>query len=190
MSSSAGTAIASPTPLPASTSMEKSNVPNPLEAGVSIQHGSSPVPASSSSSSLPRPSGHGHARVPSLTITTDADLARPDSPGSPLLVTDAPPLGPQARVSSAAFHQTVSDPQFWQRLHQLCLGEFAYEDDADQAWEGFLLSMKGRLSAGEAAKIRDVVGVRGEFGLAWHSAVCSTERGGSVIVERMRYRDF
>lgn len=56
----------------------------------------------------------------------------------------------------------MSDPQFWQKIHALCVAEFVYEDDADAAWEGFLVSMKGRLSAGEAAKIRDVVGVRGE----------------------------
>lgn len=42
------------------------------------------------------------------------------------------------------------------------MSEFIYEDDADAAWEGFLVSMKGRLSAGEAALIRDVVGVRGK----------------------------
>jgi hypothetical protein len=65
-------------------------------------------------------------------------------------------------VTSAAFHKTISDPTFWQRIHALCIGEFAFEDDADECWEGFLLSMKGRLSAGEAAKIRDVVGVNGE----------------------------
>ncbi len=58
--------------------------------------------------------------------------------------------------------RTVSDPAFWQKLHALCVAEFTYEDDADSAWENFLIGMKGRLSAGEAARIRDVVGVRGE----------------------------
>lgn len=146
-----------------------SNDPPALEAGASIQHGDKvkSMPSSSSASSIPRPAGHGHTRVPSLTITTDVD-ARPGSPGSPLIVTDAPSLGPQAQVSSAAFHQTVSNPQFWQKLHAICVSEFVYEDDADAAWEGFLVSMKGRLSAGEAALIRDVVGVRGGF----QSLVC------------------
>jgi hypothetical protein len=155
--------IVAPTPISAAAQASaKSNNPPPLEAGASIQHGKSPsLSASNSASSIPRPAGHGHSRVPSLTITTDVD-ARPGSPGSPLIVTDAPPLGPQAQISSAAFHQTVSNPQFWQKLHAICVSEFIYEDDADAAWEGFLVSMKGRLSAGEAALIRDVVGVRGE----------------------------
>ncbi|KAI9632323.1 uncharacterized protein MKK02DRAFT_20387 [Dioszegia hungarica] len=150
--------IVAPTALPAGAG---STNPPPLEAGASIQHGSG-LNSSSSSSSIPRPAGHGHTRVPSLTITTDVD-ARPGSPGSPLIVTDAPPLGPQAQVSSAAFHQTVSNPLFWQKIHAICVSEFVYEDDADSAWEGFLVSMKGRLSAGEAALIRDVCGVNGEY---------------------------
>lgn len=69
-------------------------------------------------------------------------------------------------MSSAAFHQTISDPKLWQQLQEVCASNFAYEDDADAAWEIFLTSMKGRLSAGEAAKIRDVVGIRGERRIA------------------------
>ncbi|RXK38841.1 hypothetical protein M231_03897 [Tremella mesenterica] len=99
---------------------------------------------------------------PTLTITTS--MADDSSPGTsrPLQVSDAPPLGPQAEVSSSTFHRTVSDPTFWQKIHALCVSEFAYEDEGDACWELFLLSVKGKLSAGEAAKIRDVVGVRGE----------------------------
>lgn len=77
---------------------------------------------------------------------------------------DAPPLGPQPQVSSAEFHRSVSDPRFWQKIHALCIDEFTYQDDADSVWESFLMAMKGRLSAGEAAKIRDVVGVNGMGG--------------------------
>ena len=87
-------------------------------------------------------------------------------PGTPVPLTDndidVPPLGPQPQVSSAAYHNTISDPSFWQKVHAICVTEFILEDDADSAWETFLLSMKSKLSAGEAAKIRDVVGVRGE----------------------------
>jgi hypothetical protein len=78
---------------------------------------------------------------------------------------EAPPLGPGPEVTSATFHRTVADPVFWQKVHALCVSEFAYEDEGDSCWESFLRSMKGKLSAGEAAKIRDVVGVRGELSL-------------------------
>ncbi|GFZ42867.1 hypothetical protein JCM24511_00585 [Saitozyma sp. JCM 24511] len=106
-----------------------------------------------------------HPEPPSLTITTSLDDSTPGT-AMPLTVTDAvaPPLGPQPQVSSASFHETVANPVFWQKLHALCVTEFTYENDADAAWETFLISMKGLLSAGEAAKIRDVVGVMGMGG--------------------------
>ena len=112
---------------------------------------------SASSSSSPG------AAPPSLTITTSLDDSKPNK-AVPMTEADidVPPKGPQPQISSAAFHSTVSEPRFWQRIHTLCVSEFAYEDDADAVWESFLGSMKGKLSAGEAAKIRDVVGVRGE----------------------------
>jgi len=102
---------------------------------------------------------------PSLTITTHNDDSTPGT-SMPLSSAeiDAPPLGPQPQVSSAAFHNSISDPRFWQKIHALCVGEFTYQDDADSVWENFLVAMKGRLSAGEAAKIRDVVGVNGMGG--------------------------
>ncbi|WVW79711.1 hypothetical protein I302_101681 [Kwoniella bestiolae CBS 10118] len=102
---------------------------------------------------------------PALTITTSIDGTAPGT-SMPLTNIDsaAPPLGPQPQVSSASFHQTIADPQFWQKIHALCVSEFPLEDEADAAWETFLVSMKGKLSAGEAAKIRDVVGVTGMGG--------------------------
>ena len=123
-----------------------------------------PTAMSQPRSTIATPIHRGHQRVPSLTITTSVDDA--SSPGTPipLSLSDiaAPPLGPQPQVSSAAFHDAISNPQFWQKIHALCIAEFAYEDDADSVWETFLVAMKGRLSAGEAAMIRDVVGVNGE----------------------------
>lgn len=75
----------------------------------------------------------------------------------------APPTGPQPEITSATFHASIADPVFWQKIHALCVTEFEHGDEADLAWEHFLRAMKGKLSAGEAAKIRDVVGVRGKF---------------------------
>lgn len=101
---------------------------------------------------------------PSLTITTSVD----DGPGTSIPLTNydlaAPPKGPQAEITSATFHRTLADPAFWQKIHAICVTEFEHGDEADSAWEHFLRAMKGKLSAGEAAKIRDVVGVRGECG--------------------------
>ncbi|ORY25259.1 hypothetical protein BCR39DRAFT_561162 [Naematelia encephala] len=143
-----------------------------IESGATIHlmvKASTPAPAPPPAPAPHKPSHASSASIdgpPTLTITTSVDAS--SSPGTEMPLTNmdtsAPPLGPQPQVSSAAFHNTVADPQFWQRIHALCVGSFAYEDDADAAWETFLISMKGRLSAGEAAKIRDVVGVRGMGG--------------------------
>ena len=128
----------------------------------------SPTPSHASPSDAP----------PSLTITTSIDTDSKPGTAMALNLTDvsAPPRGPQPQVSSAAFHNTIADPQFWQKIHALCVSEFGYEDDADSAWESFLVSMKGRLSAGEAAKIRDVVGVKGERAGFPHSVGLGTDK--------------
>ncbi|WVF66715.1 hypothetical protein IAT40_001457 [Kwoniella sp. CBS 6097] len=119
----------------------------------------------SDGATFPPPSSASPA-PPALTITTSLDSSSTAGTSMPLSVIDsaAPPLGPQPQVSSSTFHTTVADPSFWQKIHALCVSEFAYEEEADSAWETFLVSMKGRLSAGEAAKIRDVVGVTGMGG--------------------------
>lgn len=117
---------------------------------------STPAGGESSKSAPPSPA------PPSLTITTSVD----DGPGTSMPLTNfdlaAPPTGPQPEVTTATFHTTIADPAFWQRIHALCITEFEHGDEADLAWEHFLRAMKGKLSAGEAAKIRDVVGVRGK----------------------------
>ncbi|KAK4683753.1 hypothetical protein P7C73_g6474, partial [Tremellales sp. Uapishka_1] len=97
--------------------------------------------------------------TPSLVITTDL----PGQPSHPVswADTEPSPLGPQPQISSVEFHATIQDPTFWEKIHGVCKDSFVYEDDADAAWETFLVSMKARLSAGEAAKIRDVVGING-----------------------------
>lgn len=95
--------------------------------------------------------------LPQLTITTDSPGAGP---------TDVPEYQqneqPSPALSTAAFHAAIANPDFWQKLHALAQTEFASRDDADYVLDTFLVAMKGRLSATEAAKIRDVVGVAGE----------------------------
>ena len=118
---------------------------------------STPPPVDKSTSAPPSPA------PPALTITTSVE----DGPGTSMPLTNfdlaAPPTGPQPEITSATFHASIADPVFWQKIHALCVTEFEHGDEADLAWEHFLRAMKGKLSAGEAAKIRDVVGVRGKF---------------------------
>ncbi|TXT11050.1 hypothetical protein VHUM_01801 [Vanrija humicola] len=99
------------------------------------------------------------ADLPQLTITTDSPGAGP---------TDVPEYSlseqPSPALSTAAFHSAIANPDFWQKLHALAQTEFASQDDADYVVDTFLVAMKGRLSATEAAKIRDVVGVAGMGG--------------------------
>lgn len=97
-----------------------------------------------------------HARKPStpqLTVTTDGG-----EPGD--LYENR---GPPSPVQSTKFHSVVSDPTFWQKIHTVCHDEFQHARDADDVFDTFLTSMKNRLTANEAAKIRDVVGVSGEL---------------------------
>ncbi|ODN80836.1 hypothetical protein L202_02979 [Cryptococcus amylolentus CBS 6039] len=122
-------------------------------------------PLSSSEATIPPPSATA-PNPPSLTITTSIDDASKAGTSMPLTVADqsAAPLGPQPEVSSATFHTTVSEPLFWQRVHALCISDFETEQEANLAWETMFVSLKGRLSASEVAKIRDVVGVLGMNG--------------------------
>lgn len=117
-----------------------------------------PPPSSLSATPVSR---HGHQRTPSLTITTPQEGASPTEVPSEYAFTSNSELA--SPVSSRAFHETASNPEFWTKVFQLCESEFAHEDDARTVFDTFLVAMKGRLSASESAKIRDVVGVAGEL---------------------------
>lgn len=91
--------------------------------------------------------------TPQLTVTTDG--------GEPGDLYES--RGPPSPVQSTKFHSVVADPKFWQKIHALCHDEFEHGRDADDVFDTFLTSMKNRLTANEAAKIRDVVGVSGEL---------------------------
>lgn len=123
---------------------------------------SAPEPALASASA---PAAGPSNPLPQLTITTSVDGARPSDTHT---VTDndiaLPPRGPGPEISSQSFHRVVADPRFWQKIHALCATEFANQDEGDEAWETMFLSLKGKMSAGEVAKVRDVVGVSGECG--------------------------
>jgi hypothetical protein len=119
--------------------------------------------SSSSTASGPPPP------VPTLTISDAPPATTPTEsetplPARPLTALDisVPPLGPGPITTSAHLHSTLSDPAFWEKIHALCRSEFEEERDADGTWKAFLDGVKGRLSAGEVARIIDAVGVTGE----------------------------
>ncbi len=106
--------------------------------------------------------------VPALTISVPDDSpASPAHPSArPITAAElATPLGPQGVITSAPYHATLADPAFWSKVYALCRASFASESDADGCWIGMLEGARGGLSAGEVAKIKDVVGVTGGWGV-------------------------
>jgi hypothetical protein len=132
--------------------MKPGSVPVPPPVNTSL----SATP--SAGSSIP-PRSPTRADAPHLTLTTAADGAQPTEVPEGLDFDDAAPPSP---ISSKAFHDTASSPEFWGKVHALCHDEFAHPSDADTVFDTFLVAMKGRLTASESAKIRDVVGVAGK----------------------------
>ncbi|KZT25690.1 hypothetical protein NEOLEDRAFT_1064568 [Neolentinus lepideus HHB14362 ss-1] len=115
-----------------------------------------------------------HSRVPSVVLSpspSGAFTAGEEKPVDILLSLDTstiptPSLSPEA--SSSTYHDTISNPEFWQKLldflRHVSSTEFQNYDDAVTAWEDFLRVSKGTLTPGQIAKIRDHVGVVGMAG--------------------------
>lgn len=116
------------------------------------------------------PSQGGHADefpVPSLVL--EAPSSPTDSKRPIPLKLDTETVIPSRPSSpwSGVTHNyvaVVTSTGFWERLRKFLGNEFVDEEDADAAFESFLLASKDRLSAGEIAKIRDAVGVVGMAG--------------------------
>jgi hypothetical protein len=119
----------------------------------------SPVPVHAGAGGLSVSASSSAPRSPTLTITTPVEGALPTEVPGGLNFDDAP-VSP---VATKAFHDTAANPAFWSKLHTLLHSEFAHGSDADTVFDSFLVSMRGRLTASESAKIRDVVGVAGEY---------------------------
>jgi hypothetical protein len=106
--------------------------------------------------------------VPSLTIS-DADPAAEGTtstaafPARPLTSLDLVDGAhePHPSNTSAEFHNTIADPEFWKKVHGLCRSEFLTDSEADGCWHAFLGGLRAKLSPGEIAKIQDSVGVTG-----------------------------
>jgi hypothetical protein len=108
--------------------------------------------------------------IPSLTIS-DADPAAEGTtstsafPARPLTTLDisSPANQPGPSNSTAEFHNTIADPEFWKKVYALCQSEFLSDHEADGCWHAFLGGVRTKLSPGEIAKIQDAVGVTGEY---------------------------
>lgn len=136
----------------------------------------SPMPASSTgllSTLVPeahsKQEGRRHQRIPSVMLSPSPSPSVESSGAVEkdiLLTIDAgalpsPVLQPD---TMSTFHQTVSQPVFWERLHAFLKNEFQTPLDVHSAFEDFLCAAKGSLTASEIAKIRDHVGVIGMAG--------------------------
>ena len=117
--------------------------------------------------------------IPSLTIS-DADPAAEGTtstaafPPRPVTTLDIsnPATGPGPSNSTAEFHNTIADPEFWRKVYALCQSEFISDQEADGCWHAFLGGVRAKLSPGEIAKIQDAVGVTGKSSLRqrWRAA--------------------
>lgn len=125
-----------------------------------------------------------HSRIPSVVLSP--------SPSSPLLTMqdnlsqitlslDTTDATMHDAPTKNAYQEKISSPEFWDRLFGflkyvytlssrfivLKLGfriEFSTPEDAESAFESFLVGVKGYLTPSEIAKIRDTVGVVGMGG--------------------------
>ncbi|KAG9127205.1 hypothetical protein FRC07_000250 [Ceratobasidium sp. 392] len=100
--------------------------------------------------------------IPSVTLSPIPDPeGRAPSPHALALDATPPPLSSSVRPS---YHQTIASPEFWDKLHGFLSQEFSNREDADGAFESFLIASKEQLTAGEIAKIRDSTGIIGMAG--------------------------
>jgi len=127
-----------------------------------------PIPETASLSPTPPEKRRGHGRIPSVVLspTPTSPLVKPqdiqlvDADGFTLSADmPAEPSSPQS-----SYRVTVSQPEYWEKLLSFLRSEFPNRGDASIAFEDYLASSKGHLTANEIAKIRDFVGVIGMSG--------------------------
>ena len=133
--------------------------------------------------------GKRHQRIPSVMLSPSSSLESSGAGEKDIMLTIDPGVLPSPVIQSenmSTYHQTMSQPEFWERLHDFLkyvyptlfakLGsdqknftrlyriEFQTPVDVHSAFEDFLCAAKGSLTASEIAKIRDQVGVIGMAG--------------------------
>ncbi|PPQ96829.1 hypothetical protein CVT26_005998 [Gymnopilus dilepis] len=106
-----------------------------------------------------------HQRVPSVVLSPSPSSESPGAVEKDILLTLDADVGPVTNAETlSTYHETVSNPLFWERLYAFLKNEFKTEADVYTAFEDFLRAAKGSLTAFEIAKIRDHVGVIGMAG--------------------------
>ncbi|CAA7267272.1 unnamed protein product [Cyclocybe aegerita] len=145
------------------------NAPAPSASTETMSSAAPPNPFGSAKlEPNPKPSRGKHQRIPSVVLSPSPSS---DSPGAVekdiMLTLDTTDIQSQAVPSEtlSTYHQTVSQPEFWERLFAFLKTEFTTEGDAILAFEDFLCATKGSLTASEIAKIRDTTGVVGMAGI-------------------------
>ncbi|KAF9525074.1 hypothetical protein CPB83DRAFT_860246 [Crepidotus variabilis] len=108
-----------------------------------------------------------HGRIPSVVLSPSPTPGSPSGQEKDILLTldtgAVPDSLPSPEVLSS-YHETVANPEFWQKLHNFLKQEFTTDADVILAFEDFLCAAKGSLTPHEIAKIRDTVGVTGMAG--------------------------
>ncbi|KAI9508529.1 hypothetical protein F5148DRAFT_1195205 [Russula earlei] len=127
-----------------------------------------PSEAAASLGATPSERRRGHGRIPSVVLspTPSSPLEKPQDiqlvdPEGFSLSAEMPtePGTPQSSYRAA-----VSQPEYWEKLLAFLRSEFPNRGDVSIAFEDYLASSKGHLTASEIAKIRDFVGVIGMAG--------------------------
>jgi UV excision repair protein RAD23 len=111
--------------------------------------------------------GRKHQRIPSVMLSPSSSLESSGAGEKDILLTIDPGVLPSPVLQSdnmSTYHQTMSRPEFWERLYDFMKNEFQNPVDVHSAFEDFLCAAKGSLTASEIAKIRDQVGVVGMAG--------------------------
>ncbi|TFY70937.1 hypothetical protein EVG20_g2064 [Dentipellis fragilis] len=131
-----------------------------------------PAPSESSATLSPNASAgkrRGHGRIPSVVLSPTPSSATEEVQDIPLVDESGITVAYEHSRSSSPIPQTtyrttISQPEFWEKLHTFLSSEFSSHDDAATAFDNFLNASKGLLTPHEIAKIRDHVGVVGMAG--------------------------
>ncbi|KAF7318831.1 Ubiquitin-like protein [Mycena chlorophos] len=159
--------VLKPAPAPAPAPASASSSQTPTTTATTMDSGKLPSlsidPPADGSTNAAAPSRK-HQRIPSVVLSpSPSSEALPTATGDIMLTLDASTESlPIKELSS--YHTVLAEPAFWARLLEFFKAEFKNENDAQNAFEAFILASKNTLTASEIAKIRDRVGVIGMAG--------------------------
>jgi len=127
-----------------------------------------PTAATIDSMSTPDNQRLGHTRIPSVVLSPSPSSvslrSEYNKPGDINLTLDTSSIPTaSSETVDTAYHATISNPAFWQELLTLLEKSFK-KDDVHTAFEDFFCASKGKLTAGEIAKIRQEVQIYGMAG--------------------------